>query len=104
MYEINQNDVPSSFIDLFIPRGATSPSERREVIAARYELCEDLAQVLTEHAVATRADLGVTELDVLAQLLRGLQTADSVVTPDEARWVVRRLAELLEWPALDLGA
>lgn len=43
MYEINQNEVPSSFIDLFIPRGATRPSENREVIAARYELCEDLA-------------------------------------------------------------
>jgi hypothetical protein len=77
MYEINQNEVPSSFIDLFIPRGATRPSESREVIAARYELCEDLAQ-----------------------MLRGLQTADSVVTPGEAHWVVRRLAELLEWPAL----
>lgn len=100
MYEINQNEVPSSFIDLFIPRGATRPSESREVIAARYELCEDLAQMLTEHAVATRADLGVTKLDVLRQLLRGLQTADSVVTSGEAHWVVRRLAELLEWPAL----
>ena len=100
MYEINQNEVPSSFIALFIPRGATRPSESREIIAARYELCEDLAQMLTEHAVATRADLGVTELDVLGQLLRGLQTADSVVTPNEAHWVVRRLAELLEWPAL----
>lgn len=104
MYEINQNEIPPSFIDLFIPRGATRPSESREVIAARYELCEDLAQMLTEHAVATRADLGVTELDVLAQLLRGLQAADSVVRPAEARWVVRRLAELLEWPALELGA
>lgn len=50
--------------------------------------------------MATRADLGVTELDVLGQLLRGLQMADSAVTPDEAHWVVRRLAELLEWPAL----
>lgn len=99
MYEINQNEIPSSFVDLFIPRGATRPSERREVIAARYELCEDLAQMLTEHATATRADLGVTELDVLAQLLRGLQTADSVVTPAEALWVVRRLAELLAWPS-----
>jgi len=104
MYEINQNEVPSSFIDLFIPRGATRASESREVIAARYELCEDLAQMLTEHAVATCADLGVTELDVLEQLLRGLQAADSVVRPAEARWVVRRLAELLEWPALELGA
>lgn len=99
MYEINQNEIPSSFIDLFIPRGATRPSERREVIAARCELCEDLAQMLTEHATATRADLGVTELDVLTQLLRGLQTADSVVTPAEALWVVRRLAELLAWPS-----
>lgn len=100
MYELNQFEVPSSFIDLFIPRGATRPCETREVIAARYELCEDMAQMLTEHAVAVRADLGVTEHDVLMQLNRGLQTADSVITSDEARWVVRRLAELLEWPAL----
>jgi hypothetical protein len=29
---------------------------------------------------------------------RGLQAEGSVVTEPEARWVVRRLAELLEWP------
>jgi hypothetical protein len=104
MYEIDQTDVPGSFIELFMPPGATRPSAPRATIAARYELCEDMAQMLTEHAQATRFDLGIGEDDVLMQLRRGLEVEGSVVSQAEALWIVRRLAELLDWPAAGLVA
>jgi hypothetical protein len=79
------------------------PAEYR----ARYELCEDLAQMLTERAQAIRFDLGVTEADVLQRIGQGLRDEASGLLPGEAAWVLRRLAELLEWPwdeALGEGA
>ena len=97
MSEENQIVVPPSFIALFVPPGRLKPTETRETIAARYELCEDLAQMLTEHALTKRFELGVAEDDVLERVLAGLHTG-GVVSVDEARWVVRRLAELLDWP------
>ncbi|KPF47133.1 ATPase with chaperone activity [beta proteobacterium AAP121] len=93
-----QFTVPPSFIALFVPPGRSKPTETREHIAQRYELCEDLAQMLTEQANTKKWELGVTEADVLERMERGLRGAGSVVAEPEARWVVRRLAELLEWP------
>ncbi len=98
MSEENQFTVPPSFIALFVPPGRSKPTEPRAHIAQRYELCEDLAQMLTEQANTKKWELGVTEADVLERMERGLQAEGSVVTGPEARWVVRRLAELLEWP------
>ncbi len=80
MPDDDQTVIPRSFIDLFIPPGGYRPREPREVVAARYELCEDMAQMLTEHARMK------------------LLVPGSVVTADEAGWVVCRLAELLDWP------
>lgn len=67
---------------------------------ARYELCEDLAQALVERAQAVRFDLGLDETTVLQRLLRGLQAPDAGLDGGEPAWVLRRLAELLEWPPL----
>ncbi len=103
MPDANQFEIPRSFIDLFIPPGAVKPRETRSTIAARYELCEDMAQMLVDMAKATLFDLGVTESDVLERMSHGLRVEGSVVTPDEAGWVIRRLAELLDWPALPIG-
>ncbi len=103
MPDANQFEIPRSFIDLFIPPGAIKPRETRSTIAARYELCEDMAQMLVDMAKATLFDLGVAESDVLERMSRGLRVEGSVVTPDEAGWVIRRLAELLDWPALPIG-
>lgn len=98
VYEVNQIDIPASFVALFVPPGAIKPRETREFIAARYETCEDLATLLTDTAPARRVELGVAEQDVLVQIARGLEVEASVVSPEEARWIVRRLAELLDWP------
>ena len=98
MSEDNQTLIPRSFVDLFIPPGGYKPREPREVVAARYELCEDMAQMLTEQARMKLFDLGGTESEVLAKVRQGLLVAQSVVTEDEVEWTVCRLAELLGWP------
>ena len=70
----------------------------RETFRARYELCEDLANLLTEKAANMQFTLGITEELVLTQCELGLLAEPAVVSPVEARWVVCRLGELLNWP------
>ena len=103
MSEENQIVVPASFIALFVPPGRQRPSETREVIAARHDLCEDLATMLTEPAQTQRWDLGITEADVLRRIHRGLLGGTAGLSTAETIWVATRLAELLEWdcPPLD---
>jgi hypothetical protein len=98
MPDDNQTFIPRSFIEIFIPAGAIKPRERRDVIAARYDLCEDMAQMLVEHAKAKLFELGVAEEDVLDRMRRGLRVEGSVVAREEAHWITCRLAELLDWP------
>lgn len=98
MYEINQSEIPPSFVALFVPPGRLKPTEPREVVAARYELCEDMANMLTEHAKTMQFSLGVTEADVLQRCHRGLMAEGGVFSGPEAGWVIHRLAELLDWP------
>lgn len=89
--------IPPSFIQLFVPAGKTRPTEAREVIAQRYDLCEDMAQMLTETAREKHFSIGVAEPDVLDRIHAGLVADAALVSADEALWVVRRLAELLSW-------
>ena len=98
MYEENQSFVPESFMALYLDKGRYKPSLPRAELTARYELCEDLAHLLVETASTQQFDLGITEDDALERCWRGLLVAPSVATPNEAFWVVCRLAELLSWP------
>jgi hypothetical protein len=99
MPDPNQIVIPRSFIDLFVPTGSHKPNASREHIAQRYDLCEDMAQMLTEPARVRLFELGIAEADVLERVYAGLQ-AGTVVDEPEARWVMRRLAELLDWEPL----
>ena len=98
MSEGNQIYLPESFTALYVPPGKIKPSLGHQALAQRYELCEDLANLLTEKAASMQFTLGITEELVLAQCEQGLLAEPSVVNPAEARWVVCRLAELLHWP------
>lgn len=98
MDDANQIQVPESFLALFAARGGYRLTEPMAHVRERYELCEDLAQMLTEQARLTQFQLGITEQDVLEKMLQALLQEGSPVTPREAHWVVRRLAELLDWP------
>ncbi|MFC7408610.1 MULTISPECIES: ATPase with chaperone activity [Hydrogenophaga] len=99
MSEDSQLLIPPSFIALYVPPGRIKPTLARDEIAQRYELCEDMAQMLTETASTMLVTLGITEQDVLARCRLGLRAEPAVVSADEAGWVVSRLAELMNWPA-----
>ena len=98
MDETNQIEVPASFCALF-----TSPAGRLTepyaVVQARYELCEDLAQMLVEQAATLEFKTGLAPAQVLQSMQAGLTGEDAVVTQNEASWVVQRMAELLGWSA-----
>jgi len=89
--------IPDSFVALYLAPGRAKPALPRDELAARYELCEDLAQALVEHARAMLFGQGVSEDEVLLRCHRGLLVEGSVVSAPQAEWVVRRLAELLDW-------
>lgn len=95
--EDSQIVVPASFTALFVAPGQWRPSAPREHIAQRHELCEDLAQMLTETARNRHWELGITQADVLERVHRGLAGQALALSEDESRWVMRRLAELLGW-------
>jgi hypothetical protein len=95
--EDNQAFVPPSFQALYRDARGRWTLPLRDV-AARCELCEDLAQHLTEHCRGVHVDIGADAQDVLGRCLQGLLQPESGVSPEEARWVVTRLAELLNWP------
>jgi len=97
MSEDNQIDIPASFIALFVAPGRQKPSEPRHVVADRYELCEDMATMLTETAKNMQFSLGISEHEVLVRIQRGLTGDDAVVSVPEAQWVMQRLAELVGW-------
>jgi hypothetical protein len=97
MSDENQIEVPQSFMTLFAEAGRSKPNTPRDHIAARYELCEDLATMLTQTAQDMQFSLWIDESDVLQRCHQGLLDEASVVTPQEAQWVVCRLAELLGW-------
>lgn len=97
MSDESQVQIPASFIALFIPAGRVKPSASRQEIAERYELCEDLATALVDKTRTVLWELGVTEHDVLNRIHRVLSGPTSGVGPAESVWIIRRLAELLEW-------
>lgn len=98
MDDSSQILVPPSFAALFSDRVGRLKTPAAE-IAARYELCEDLACHLVEQAQTVYHSGNASEEGVLLGFFAGLSDPGSVVQPGEARWVVQRLAELLEWRA-----
>lgn len=71
-------------------------------VRTRYELCEDLAGHLVEHAQTLYHVQAPSEAEILRRIHAGLCTAESGVSTAEATWIVTRLAELLVWPCPDL--
>ena len=97
MSDENQIEIPPSFIALFVEPGRIRPSATRAEITQRYEFCEALATMLVERAQTLQWQLGITEADVLERLHAGLVGEGAPVPPDEGEWIIKRLAELLEW-------
>lgn len=97
MPDENQILIPQSFMALFVTHGHFKPDAPLETVTSRYELCEDMACMLTEHAQTMLFKLSLTEDDVLTRCHQGLIAETSVFTKQESDWVIRRLAELLAW-------
>lgn len=70
----------------------------RDEFRARYELCEDLAQMLVERSQTIQFDQGASEDLILERTELGLAAEGSGFNAAEAAWVTTRLAELLGWP------
>jgi hypothetical protein len=101
----NQIEPPQSFMAMYITPGRSRPNASQDVVLARYEQCEDMACVLTEHAQTLAFKENFTESEVLARCHQGLLDDASDFNENEAQWVICRLAELLGWdpPSLDAG-
>ena len=93
-----QLHIPPAFVALFVPAGKIKPTIGQREMAARHELCEDMAQLLSEQAAAQQFQLGIPEALTLERCLHGLLATPEVLSEAESRWVVGRLAELLHWP------
>lgn len=98
MDDSHQIEIPQSFVTVYMPAGERKPGLPWPDLAARYEFCEDMAQLLTGQVPARQFDLGITENLALDSCLQGLLASPQLLNEAEARWVVCRLAELLNWP------
>jgi hypothetical protein len=95
MSDDNQILIPESFLALFLSPGRSKPNASHEHIMARYELCEDLASALVEQANTRKWELGVETEDITERIRLGLLSGETGLSEAEARWVTRRLAELM---------
>jgi len=93
----NQIEIPQSFMAMYVSPGHSRPNATQDVVLARYERCEDMACMLTEHSQTLAFKNHFTEQEVLARCHQGLLADGSNFTHHESGWVVRRLAELLGW-------
>lgn len=93
----NQIEIPQSFMAMYITPGRTTPNAPQHVVIARYEQCEDMATALTELAQTLVFKENLTEAEVLARCGEGLMATPSAFSEKETAWVIRRLAELLDW-------
>ncbi|GKT25277.1 hypothetical protein [Acidovorax sp. SUPP3334] len=101
MHDDNQIHVPPSFLSVYSD-ARQRLSEPADVVRARYELCEDLACHLVEQAQTLYHVQAPSEAEILLRIHAGLAGTESGVTAGEARWIVLRLAELLEWRCPEL--
>mgnify|MGYP001179556996 CR=1 FL=1 len=92
----NQILIPPSFVALYSDARQRLQLPRSE-LQARYELCDDLACTLVEQAGLIYHGGARSEEGVLLGMHAALAGAETGVSPQEARWITLRLAELLGW-------
>ena len=83
MYEENQSFVPESFMALYVDKGRTKPNLPRPELTQRYEMCEDMANLLVDTASHQQFQLGITEDDALERCWRGLLVEPAILTQAE---------------------
>jgi hypothetical protein len=97
MDDANQIEPPASFAAIYTSADGTRLTRPADEIIVRYELCEDIAQTLSEHAATLLATSNDSESEVLKRVRDALDAGSPAVTNAESAWVEQRLAELLGW-------
>lgn len=97
MSDDHQLAIPTSFTQLFVEPGRYKPSLGTDELRERYGFCEDLAFMLVDTAKARQWQLGIDESDVLVRIEAGLREGEVLSTEKEMQWVMKRLAEMLDW-------
>jgi hypothetical protein len=95
MSDDSQITVPPSFTQLYLPPGRSKPTEPRQVIAQRYEICEDLARAVAQSQTGKALDDDWQEL-LAAQVMDAFKSQESVLQEREADWVGRRAVEIIQ--------
>ena len=95
MYDHNQTLIPDSFIELHSAHGR--PLLSRSDAEARFEVCEDLALHTAAFLSAHRQSADDAD-ESLRRCFEGLRVEPVSVSAAEAAWVIRRVAELQDWP------
>jgi hypothetical protein len=95
MYDHNQTLVPDSFQALHSSHGR--PLLSRDAMEQRHELCEDLALHTAAFLAAQQQDPDGSD-EALRRCHEGLCVEPVAVSAAEAAWVIRRVAELQDWP------
>ena len=95
MEDPNQTYVPESFLALYQQRGRFTAS--RAEVEARHEFCEDLASQVAELCRTVQFSGDLSESASLRKCFDGLVQPPATVNRAEARWLMCRVCELLEW-------
>lgn len=98
------SDIPASFVALYLKPGAIKAQLSHTQLAQRYDWCEDMAQMLAEPTAQLSFAHGVDEATALDMCLQSLLANPSAQSEAESRWVICRLAELLQWPMPEWAA
>lgn len=95
--EDSQILIPESFTAIYSDPIRHRLTVCKEELATRYELCEDMANLLSESTAAQWFRTGQEKEEVLKQVLQGLLSECAIVSEPEAQWVTRRIEEVLGW-------
>jgi hypothetical protein len=94
--EDRQIYVPGSFIALYVPVGQIKPIKPREEIEAKYDYCEDLAQLLLQAMYDKMAELNLPIDIAFSRVSNVLADPNLNLSEVESTWVLSRLNELSE--------
>jgi hypothetical protein len=90
-----QIHIPASFVAIYTPSGRVRPEASRLWLEERYELCEDLSQLLANQVKDKVWQMGITESDALERVEHGLEHVDLELSDSECQWVMTRTKEVL---------
>ena len=106
------SDIQKDFLLQSLPTMATfdvrdqRPHAARDFVTGRYHLCQAMVQQMLEPARTLHFEQNIREDRVLLQCYQHLLDGVSDLSQREAVWVVRRMAEALDWdcPAIPAPA